>query len=189
MIELIKYEKAIIFATEAHAGQTRKGTSIPYIVHPYLVGMILLEQGCEEAVVTAGILHDTVEDTRVTLLDLEDNFGTRVMELVRGASEPDKSLAWQERKQHTLDYLKEASLEERLIIGADKLHNINSMIDDYQQLGEDLWERFNGERGDQLWYYRGLVEGLCYRQDIPSTINIFTRLKNRVEAFFGLKDE
>ena len=112
-----------------------------------------------------------------------------VMELVRGASEPDKSLAWQERKQHTLDYIKEASLEERLIIGADKLHNINSMIDDYQQLGEDLWERFNGEREDQLWYYRGLVKGLCYRQDIPSTINIFTRLKNRVEAFFGLKDE
>ena len=81
-------KKAIEFANESHVGQLRKGTKVPYIFHVVNVGKILSEHGCDESEVIAGILHDTVEDTKVTLADIEERFGKEVMELVRSASEP-----------------------------------------------------------------------------------------------------
>ena len=54
--------QAVEFATKAHSGQFRKGTNVPYLVHPLGVCKILIEAGCSEDVVVAGLLHDTVED-------------------------------------------------------------------------------------------------------------------------------
>lgn len=56
-------DQAIEFAAHAHWNQKRKGTEIPYISHPYAVGMILQRARCKEEVIVAGILHDTLEDT------------------------------------------------------------------------------------------------------------------------------
>ena len=67
-------EEAIEVAAEAHQGQYRKGTDTPYITHPYAVGLILMEAGCTEAVIIAGILHDTVEDTDLTLEFIRERF-------------------------------------------------------------------------------------------------------------------
>jgi (p)ppGpp synthase/HD superfamily hydrolase len=80
--------KVIEFATLAHSGQYRKGTKIPYIVHPLAVGQILIEHGCSVQVVIAGILHDTLEDTRVTIGEINDLFGKEVADLVQAVSEP-----------------------------------------------------------------------------------------------------
>ncbi len=65
-------EKAIIFAAKAHRNQTRKGTDIPYITHPFAVGMYLQKANCSEEVIAAGILHDTLEDTETTYNDLKE---------------------------------------------------------------------------------------------------------------------
>ena len=92
---------ALQFATNAHSGQFRKGTKIPYIVHPVTVMQTLIEYGASDDAVMAGILHDTLEDTPTTVADLEQNFGKRITHLVIGASEMDKSLSWEERKEHT----------------------------------------------------------------------------------------
>lgn len=180
---MLSYEKAINFAVEAHRGQQRKGDSLPYIIHPLTVGIVLLEEGCEQEVVIAGFLHDTVEDTDVTYAEIEDNFGSRVMRIVRGVSEPDKTLPWRRRKEHTIEYIRRAPLDERMVICADKLHNITSMIDEYRESGEKLWERFNAGREEQKWYYREILKSLQSHNDIPEKVNIFKELEKRVGLF------
>jgi (p)ppGpp synthase/HD superfamily hydrolase len=108
---LNRIDEAIEFASLAHKSQFRKGTDIPYISHPFGVAMLLQQAKCEEEVILAGLLHDTLEDTDTTEEDIRSRFGPTVLELVIAASEPDKSASWEERKQHTLEFLKHAKLE------------------------------------------------------------------------------
>lgn len=118
-----RIDEAIVFAAKAHGKQERKGTDIPYISDPFGVAMLLQQSGCDEDIVIAGLLHDTVEDTAVTVDDIIEHFGHHVAELVTAASEPDKLLPWEERKKHTLEFLAKAPLDVRHLICADKLHN------------------------------------------------------------------
>ena len=155
----MKIQKAIVFATLAHEGQCRKGTNIPYIVHPMEVMQILTANGCDETVILAGILHDTLEDTQTTPEDILHNFGQEVLELVLGESE-DKSKSWQERKQATIDYLADASKEIQLICCADKLSNIKNIYVDQQLLGDDVFKRFNAPKEKIRWYYESIANAL-----------------------------
>jgi len=155
-----KIEKAITFATMAHLKQTRKLTNIPYITHPYHVGMLLLQAGCSEEIVCAGLLHDTVEDTEVTNQDLVREFGEEVARLVEGSSEPNKNLPWEDRKEHTIDFLKTAPRDICMIVCADKLSNIRSIISDIEVAGEIVWGKFNRGKDKQEWYYRGIISSL-----------------------------
>lgn len=158
-----RIQEAIIFATLKHEGQKRKGTDIPYIVHPMEVMQILSSMGCPTDVVIAGILHDTLEDTTATPKEIEELFGADVLNIVQHESE-DKSKTWKERKQATIDHLKNASIETKLVCFADKLSNIRSMYRDKQQIGADLWKRFNAGKKDIEWYYRQVAEALKYTE-------------------------
>ncbi|AKP48750.1 HD domain-containing protein [Bacillus smithii] len=175
-------EKAIIFAAKAHEGQTRKSTDIPYITHPFAVGMLLQKAKCSDEVIAAGILHDTLEDTSVTYEELTEHFGERIAILVRAASEPDKSLPWNERKQHTIDSLKQASLEEIQVITADKLHNLRTIRADLEVIGEKIWERFNRGKRDQHWYYSSIVKELAPRK---KEWKLIRELEKEVKEIFG----
>src|SRR3954468_18012863 len=157
-------EQAINFAAKAHKEQTRKSTDIPYITHPFAVGMRLQKAKCTDEVIAAGILHDTLEDTSATYEELTEQFGAPIANLVHAASEHDKSLSWETRKQHTIDRLKEASLEEIQVITADKLHNLTSIHADLEEHGEKIWERFNRGKHDQHWYYSSIVKELTPRK-------------------------
>lgn len=183
---VVKFEEAVVLATNAHNGQKRKGDNNPYIIHPIIVGMTLLDQGCSEAVVIAGILHDTVEDTKITLEDIEDKFGHKIKRIVKGVSEPDRTLPWRDRKRHTIEYIKKASVDERMVICADKLHNINSMIEQYLVKGDSLWEVFNGDKGEQIWYYRGLLDSLECHDDLPEKFKLLDDLSASIENFIQL---
>ncbi|WP_409276087.1 HD domain-containing protein [Neobacillus sp. SCS-31] len=174
-------DKALRFAAEAHEGQYRKGTKTPYITHPVAVGMLLLKHGYSEELVAAGILHDTVEDTDATLQDIEKRFGRKVAEVVAGCSEPDKTLSWEERKEHTIEFLKTTSNEIRAVACADKLHNIASMLDDVAQGGDEVWSRFNRGRDKQEWYYRSLLDSLGSQGTFP----LLEELKTAVQTAFG----
>ena len=100
-------EKAKEFAIKAHKGQVRKNEKDkPMIMHPISVAELLEEYGYDDNVVAAGYLHDVVEDTKYTIEDIEKEFGKDIASLVMGASERDKSLSWEERKQHTIDETK-----------------------------------------------------------------------------------
>jgi (p)ppGpp synthase/HD superfamily hydrolase len=173
-------EKALQTASKSHEGQYRKNTDIPYITHPVAVGMMLLKAGYSEEIVAAGILHDTVEDTPLTLEYLKKEFGANIAEMVEGSSEPDKTLPWKERKEHTIEYLKTASEEIRAVVSADKLHNIRSIIRDYEKIGEEVWKRFNAGKEQQKWYYTNVVESL----GTQSTFDLLKELRNEVNRLF-----
>ncbi|WP_160723779.1 HD domain-containing protein [Bacillus sp. USDA818B3_A] len=160
-------EKSLQVAAKAHDKQRRKGSDIPYIVHPVAVGMMLMKAGFNDSLVAAGILHDTVEDTGLTLNDIEKEFGTEITKIVEGCSEPDKSLSWDQRKAHTIEYLKTAPIEIRAVACADKLHNVRSITNDYGRMGEEIWSRFNAGKEKQEWYYTNIVNSLRCQDSFP----------------------
>lgn len=154
-----RIEEAIEIAAQAHDGQFRKGTDTPYITHPYAVGLMLLNAGCSESVVIAGILHDTVEDTDLTLACIRKKFGEPVAAIVDGCSE-NKSLRWRERKTERIEALKTATTEVCLVTCADKLHNLRTVISEFDNIGDTVWERFHGGLEAQAWYYQSILESL-----------------------------
>lgn len=155
--------KAIKFVVEAHEGQYRKGSELPYVVHLMNVMQILHDNNCSEEVVVAGILHDVLEDTVVTLEELTLKFGWQISSIVEGVSEPeivgvDRSTSWKERKKHTLTYLsQEATLDQLLVSCADKLDNAKSIKKDFDRMGDALWKRFRAGKKEQSWYYNNLI--------------------------------
>lgn len=173
---------AITFAAKAHINQRRKGTDIPYITHPFAVGMMLQKAQCSEEVIAAGILHDTLEDTNVTYNDIVETFGVRVAKLVQAASEHNKSLPWEARKQHTINMLKDISSEELQVIVADKLHNLQSIEADFQANGDSIWQRFNRGKRDQHWYYASIVKALSSRK---KEFKLIRELEREVKNVFG----
>jgi (p)ppGpp synthase/HD superfamily hydrolase len=164
--------------------QLRKGTNLPYIVHPLRVATILLENGCCDATVIAGILHDTVEDTPVKLSEISESFGDDVAKIVEGVSE-DKSLSWEERKAHTIESMKTAPMDVLLVTCADKLDNIQSIRDDIALNGEQIWTKFNRPKQQQGEYYRGLADVLVSRADGEPSCTLFHRLRREVDELFG----
>ena len=151
--------EAVFFAEKAHRGQKRKGTDVDYITHPMEVYQILTSMQAGQELLIAGLLHDTVEDTDVDIDDIQLAFGDRVSTLVANHTE-NKRLSWRERKQHTIDIVKVADRDTRLLIMADKVSNLRSMLSDYSRVGEQLWERFNASKEEQSWYNSELQDAL-----------------------------
>ena len=157
-------EKAIQFAVKAHEGAMRKGTSIPYILHPLDVAAICAQLTEDEDVIAAAVLHDVIEDTSFTENDLREQFGDRITDFVMGNSENKRrelpaQETWLIRKQETLEHLKRASVEVKTITFADKLSNLRSTVIDYTTLGESLWERFQQKDPElHLWYFTGVYD-------------------------------
>lgn len=153
--------EAIEFATKAHEGQYRKGTRRPYIVHPIEVGDIVSSMTSDEEVISAAILHDTIEDCKdITEELLSEKFGPRVASIVAQESE-DKSKSWVERKNTTIQHLKEASREVQMVALGDKLSNMRDIDRDYPVHGDALWERFRMKSKDYIaWYYLGVKDSL-----------------------------
>ncbi|MEK7310836.1 MAG: HD domain-containing protein [Chloroflexota bacterium] len=176
-------DSALIFAARAHHGQMRKSTDVPYIVHPVGVMLVLLECGeTDPELLTAALLHDTVEDTGATLAELREMFGARVAAIVEGCSEPDRSDTWENRKQHTVAYLKTASRDVLLVSAADKLHNLRSMVADHGAMGDVLWSRFKRGRTEIAWYYRSVTESL--KEGELRGHLIVQKLEDAVATFF-----
>lgn len=161
-------KEAAAFAEKAHKGAVRKGTKIPYITHPLDSAVIISMMTDDQEMIAAALLHDTLEDTGVTYEDLKERFGVRVAELVAECSE-DKSKGWQERKETTLEKLKTADRDVKLLALSDKLSNLRNTARDYILLGEEIWQRFNvKEKEKHAWYYRAMVELLKELEAFPA---------------------
>ena len=153
-------KEAAEFADRAHQGVFRKGTEIPYITHPMETAAIVTAFTDEPEMIAAALLHDVIEDAGVTREELEEKFGPRVAFLVDGESE-DKSKSWVERKGATVERLKTATRDEKILALADKLSNIRSTARDYLVLGDEVWQRFNQKDKEmQGCYYKGVAEAL-----------------------------
>lgn len=149
-------------AVEAHSGQVRKGTTIPYISHPMAVAAIALEHGADEEQAIAALLHDAVEDGGIEYAQrIEQKFGHRVAVIVEGCTDgvPDAlgvKEDWQLRKERYIAHLKAASDDILLVSGADKLHNARAIVEDLQRIGSVVFERFSATKEQTLWYYETL---------------------------------
>lgn len=177
------FDEAVQFATEAHKGQVRKGTKKPYIVHPLEVADITATMTSDEEVLSAAVLHDTIEDCAgVTEEILRARFGERVASLVAGESE-DKSKSWEERKGTTIRRLKEETRELQMIALADKLSNMRDIDRDYPVMGENLWMQFRMHSKHAIgWYYKGVMESL---QDAFWDVPAFQEYRGLVRKHFG----
>jgi (p)ppGpp synthase/HD superfamily hydrolase len=183
MVTLV--DKAIGFAARAHEGQRRKIGKVPYIAHPVAVGMILQQMGCDETVVAAGLLHETVEDTRGTLDDIRHDFGDEVAEIVAGCTEPSKKDAnWGARKLQMIYALREAPLAVKLVTATDKYHNLVHTLYSRREMGEKIWKKFGGDKEQQAWYFRAALESV--RANVPDEEKypIFAQLEAVVDELF-----
>ena len=164
-------DRAIVFATLKHSGQTRKGTSLPYITHVMEAMEIVSRMTDDEELRAAAVLHDTLEDTDTSKEELIHFFGNRVADLVAAESEdkrPDQpeGETWLTRKQETIHHLSHASTEVRMLALGDKLSNVRAMHRDYQVLGEKLWERFNQKDPIMQKKYYGLLAHVFWEDEI-----------------------
>jgi GTP pyrophosphokinase len=159
-----QFEQALIYATRLHAEQTRKASDVPYVAHLMAVAAIALEHGASEEEAIAALLHDAVEDQggAATREQIRQQFGERVVAIVDGCTDADTipKPPWRQRKLDYIERLQTASPSVRLISAADKLHNVRSLLSDYERHGEQLWQRFSGGRQGTLWYYRAVTDVL-----------------------------
>lgn len=180
-------DQAIVFATEAHAGQTRKGCAIPYILHPLEAAAIAATMTDDEEVLAAAVLHDTVEDTDVTAEQIRSRFGPRVAQLVAGESENKREdrpaeETWKVRKQETLEHLETAPREIRILTLSDKLSNLRAIYRDRLVLGDRLWDRFNQkDPKEHAWYYSGIAQRLNELAGAPA----YEEYLQLIEKTFG----
>ena len=164
-------DRAIVFAVRAHAGTERRGKGFPYIVHPMEAVEIVATMTHDQELLAAAVLHDTVEDTDVTIEQIQAEFGDRVAALVaaesdtkeEGVSEAD---SWHARKQAAIDRLTHASYDAKMVALGDKLSNMRAIARDYAEQGDKLWNLFHvKERKEHEWHYRGLAEALRELRD------------------------
>lgn len=137
-------KRALDFVNEKHKNQIRKGSSMPYVFHLTDTASYIAQLGCDDEMVAAALLHDSVEDVGVTYKEIEILFGVRVSNLVKALSESDKTKPWKERKVETINELKSInSYDIKLISCADKLSNIKSILFDIDIIGDEIWGKFN----------------------------------------------
>lgn len=159
-------EKALQYAAVAHKGAKRKGSDLPYIFHPIEAALIAWGLTDDEEVVAGAALHDVVEDTVYTVDDIRAVFGDKVAALVASESEDKRrdiapEHSWQTRKEEALEQLKHASRNVKLISLSDKLSNMRDMKFDFDEIKDELWERFNQrDPAAHAWYYRS-VRDIC----------------------------
>jgi len=169
-----RYTEAFDFARTIHMGQVRKGSAVPYLAHPMAVSALALAFGAGEDEAIAALLHDTAEDGggEPVLQHIRTTWGPRVEDLVRACSDsltedPAAKAPWRERKKAYLAHLASAPYSVQLVLAADKLHNLESMVADLRMVGSQLWGRFKAGPDDQIWYYESCIRILAASGSAP----------------------
>ena len=173
-------DRAIIFAVRAHAGTERRGKGFPYIVHPMEAVEIVATITPDQELLAAAALHDTVEDTDVTIDDIRKEFGERIASLVMVESVADDEGTWHERKQKAIDLIANAPLDAKIVALGDKLSNMRAIARDYAIKGDELWNLFRtNDPKEHAWHYRGLADAM---RDLKDTFAFheFEMLINQV---------
>ena len=163
--------RALAFALEKHAGQTRRGRDVPYASHPVRVAGLVLEHGGDATQVAIGLLHDVIEDCGVTDAELRERFGDEVASAVRALSDvlegdtPKQKAPWRERKTRFVARLPSVGARARLVAACDKLDNLSAIVADLETEGPTTLERFSGKPRQIRWYYEEVIAALG--RDLP----------------------
>lgn len=183
-------DDAICFAVKAHAGTMRKGSGVPYIMHPLEALAIAAGLTEDEEILAAAVLHDTLEDTEVSSGQILERFGSRVLEIVQEETEDKRrdmpaEDSWRIRKEEALKKMETATDAGFIVAIADKLSNMRAMQRDYEALGEALWQKFNNHDSAQhAWYYASLARIFENKAGLKGT-QAQIEYTMRVKAVFG----
>ncbi|HQE83456.1 MAG TPA: HD domain-containing protein [Candidatus Hydrogenedentes bacterium] len=173
--------EAFSLAETLHRGQSRKSTDIPYLYHLLSVAALVGEYGGSERQVAAALLHDAAEDQggHEALKTIEAHLGKEIASYVLACSDSTNipKPPWRARKEAFIERIGQLPPEVKLIVAADKLHNVLSLLRDYRQVGESLWQRFSGRRAGTLWYYKTVTGALAEKWAHP----ILDELQDAVE--------
>ena len=182
-------DRAIIFAVQAHHNSERRGKGFPYIVHPMEAVEIVSTITPDQELLAAAALHDTIEDTDVTVEQLRAEFGDRIADLVHAESDQingvlfngeNEEETWHARKQAAIDRLAAAPHDAKIVAMGDKLSNMRAIWRDYQVKGDELWKIFHcTDKAAHEWHYRGLAASLSELSD-TFAYQEFVRLINEV---------
>ena len=177
---ILLFARALDFAARKHMHQRRKGElAEPYVNHLSDVARLLAEatKGEDIALVIAGLLHDTIEDTETTFAELAKEFGTEVAELVSEVTD-DKTLPKAERKRLQVETAPKKSARAQMIKLADKTSNLHSMI------GSPPRDWSSQRKSDYIEWARQVVAG-C-RGVNAHLEREFDRAADRARAALGL---
>ena len=135
--------EALATAAEAHAGQVRNGSGgLPYIEHPKMVAERLAEVGYGDEVLAAGLLHDVVEDSDLTVANLHERFGAEIAGLVEVLSDAQSIEPYRERKDEHRGRIESVDGDALAIYGADKLTNVSTLRSALAREGESVAGEF-----------------------------------------------
>ena len=183
-------DKAIAFATKAHEGMTRKMSYTPYILHPMEAAVIVGTMTPDREVIAAALLHDTVEDTKITLEEIYQEFGKRVGDLVKSETEDKREdrppqETWEIRKKESIEELEASGdIAVKMLWLGDKLSNMRGFYQEYQMVGDAIWESFNQkDPNKQAWYYRSIVKALEPLHKYPAWQEYAWRVERVFEHF------
>jgi myo-inositol-1(or 4)-monophosphatase len=162
----LRLQKAYEFSANAHKGQLRKGTKIPYFSHIITTMNYALGLTDDIEILQAAILHDTMEDTDVTFEELSSLFGIRVAKLVEQETENKRTdlppdVTWEIRKKEGIEHVRDGNRDIKLIVLADKTANLESVVREWHVVGDAIWNKFNQtDKKKQEWYFRSMREQL-----------------------------
>jgi len=189
-----RYDAALSLAASAHRGQTRKGSDVPYVVHPIHVSVILIRYGFDEDVTIAGLLHDVVEDQDVPLAEIEAQFGPAVAEMVGALSERKQAdgeeRPWEVRKEEALAPRSWASDAAVAVKAADTLHNSRNLAASLASMGPAIWQYMTKGPDQALWYYRQVAELVARRLgDHPLAAELHAAVSDLADTIEETKED
>lgn len=182
--------RALHLAERAHRGTTRKAGDAPYVLHPIVVAQVLAAAHADTDMICAAYLHDAVEDTGLTIREVEDEFGVRVARLVGGVTKASHDA---NGDKYTSDQ-KAAMTEQAMTIAevdvcalkaADLIANISDLLFDAKNLGLVHWDEIFGEKAPKkLAHYIRLGEILLDRlTDAHAYPLLAATLRERLDQF------
>lgn len=160
MLENEEILSTIEFVTKLFEGKTSKLNWNPASDHLIGVAWILAKYNVSEQDIIVWLLHDVIEDIEDWEEKLREKwYSEEIISLVKELSE-DKSLSWKERKTQYLEHLKEAANNIKIISAADKLYNTRSFLDDYLVEQDNMRNKFNAGKEDQVELLKKYLESL-----------------------------
>ena len=190
-----RFDEALLFASQHHRQQLRKGSRVPYMTHLMSVSALVVEHGGSEDQAIAALLHDAVEDAApgtgaAALVDIRLRFGNAVADIVQACSDGldadgNRSGTWAERKRDYVAGLAHKALDALLVTAADKTHNGLCIAADVRRYGQGFWSTFNASRDELLWYYTSVERAVAERLPGSSIADALHRAVDELLAAAG----
>jgi GTP pyrophosphokinase len=163
-----QFEEALVFATQLHRNQRRKGSGVPYVSHLLSTAALAIEFGGDEDQAIAALLHDSLEDQAEQFGGVDklreeilSRFGPGVLQIVEACTDATETPKpdWWTRKRAYIEHIRSMDPRAAFVSLCDKIHNARSICVDIVASGDgSVFERFQAGMEGTLWYYQALVE-------------------------------